>query len=131
MQEMRSYWGDASRLTGFMLAFWVLAGAISCGLHGFSGVELTGFSLVICLIPGWLALIVPAVYRAPAAALAAVVVGMVLRLAFCGVGIAVVSWLRPDLGPKPFVWWLVGFYLVSLGAETYLLVRRVKLQAAA
>lgn len=128
---MRSYWGDASRLTGIMLAFGVLAGAIACGLHGFSGVELAGWSLVVCLIPGWLALLVPAVYRAPTAALAAVVVGMMLRLAFCGAGLWVISRLRPDLGPRPFAWWLVVFYLVSLAAETYLLVRRVKLQSAA
>lgn len=128
---MRSYWGDVSRLTVVMLAFWVLAGAISCGLHGFSGVELTGYSLVVCLIPGWLAFIVPAVYRAPAAALAVVVAGMMLRLAFCGAGLWIVSRLRPDLGPQPFVWWLVVFYLASLGTETYVLVRRFKLQAAA
>lgn len=128
---MRSYWGDASRLTVIMLVFWGLAGAISCGLHGFSGIEMTGFALVVCLIPGWLALVVPAVYRAPAAALAAVVAGMTLRLAFCGAGVWVFSRLRPDLGPKPFVWWLVVFYLASLGTETYLLVRRFRLQAAA
>lgn len=127
---MRSFWGDASRLTAIMLAFWVLAGAISCGLHGFSGVELTGYALVVCLIPGWLAFIVPAVYRAPAAALAAVVVGMIVRLAFCGAGLWIVSRLRPDLGPRPFAWWLVVFYLASLTAETYLLVRRFRLLAA-
>lgn len=90
-----------------MLAFWVLAGAISCGLHGFSGVELTGYSLVVCLIPGWLAFIVPAVYRAPAAALAVVVAGMMLRLAFCGAGLWIVSRLHPISGLNRLSggWW--------------------------
>lgn len=128
---MRSFLSDASRLTVAMLVVWGLAGLVAWKLHGLSGFELTGYAFAACLLPGWLAFVVPAVYRAPAAPLAAIVVGMTLRMACCGAGLLLVSRLRPDLGPKPFVWWLIVFYLASLAVETYLLVRRFGLQKTA
>lgn len=95
---------------------------VAFGVAGFLGVEGFGYSVVFCVIPGWLTVFVGGLLRNRDLSAYVVLVGTALRMAFVFLGFLVVGGLRPDLGFREFTVWLVVSYLVALALETWVVL---------
>ena len=73
-----------------------------------------------CLVPGWVVVFLSTLDIFPND-LAAMLVQMSVRLATVGGAAVIVKKLKPDFGPADFTGWLIGFYLLALFVEVYLL----------
>ena len=104
---------------GGMLVCGCLEAAIAFGLVGIKGAEGVAYSVLLCLIPGWLTIYVSELLKLHDLAAYVVLVGTGFRMMFVLLGFFVVGMLRPDLGFQEFVVWLIANYLVSLGLETW------------
>jgi hypothetical protein len=99
-----------------LLPAWWLAGAD--GLEGLS------YAALLCLVPGVLVFCLSARYRVAEIEFMVVVLGgMFLRLVFVLGGMFAVQGLRPGLGFRAFVLWLLVFYMTALLVETLLVLR--------
>lgn len=105
-----------------MLVCGCLEAAIAFGLVGVKGAEGVAYSVLLCLVPGWLTIYASDLMRLRDLAAYIVLVGTGFRMLFVLVGLLVVGALRPDLGFREFVVWLVASYLVSLGLETWMVL---------
>lgn len=101
------------------LALWIPIGS----QFGSVGVEGLLAAAILCLAPGCVVLVIPVVWRQSRVVGLAALAGGVLRLVFVLAGLVVVVTLRPDVPPMLFGGCVVVFYLVSLGVETWLIVR--------
>lgn len=118
-----SLWRNGAKLTAVTaLAALVLAGP-AWALAGPLGLEGLLYAAVLCLTPGWLVFTFQSLYGA-ATPVAAVVVGMVGRLAIVMLGALAAKAARPELGVKSFALWLGAMYLVTLATETKLLLAK-------
>ena len=118
----------------FWLALSILAVALLlwmpiAGQFGAVGCEGLVAAAVLCLAPGCVVLVIPVVWRQSRVVGLVAVAGGVLRLVFVLAGLVAVVLLRPDMPPMVFGGCLVVFYLVSLGVETWLVVRSLRLEA--
>lgn len=112
----------------FWLGLSILVVALSLWLpissqFGAVGVEGLVVAAILCLAPGCVVLVIPVVWRQSRVVGLAALAGGVLRLVFVLAGLVAVVMLRPDIPPMVFGGCLVVFYLVSLGIETWLIVR--------
>jgi len=110
--------GRLAMLTTGMLVVGLILGAIALGVAGWLGVEGVAYSVGLCLVPGWLTLLLSELLRVRSLSPYVVLVGGALRMLFVLVGLLVVSTLRPDLGFRQFTVWLLVSYLVALAIET-------------
>jgi hypothetical protein len=104
----------------------VLEAAVAGSWVGRSGVEGVVYSILLCLVPGWLTILVGHRLRRPEYAGYTLLVGTAARVAFVLVGLLVLGAVRPDLGFRQFGVWLVIGYLVSLVLETWAVVALLK-----
>jgi hypothetical protein len=96
---------------------WFIAG--SEGLIGLSA------AAALCLVPGLIVFWFAAAYGAAGGQVPLVVLGgMVLRMIFVFLGLVIIQSANPRLGFREFVVWLLAFYAVLLGVETFLVVPR-------
>jgi uncharacterized membrane protein YwaF len=105
-------------LTAGMFILGLLLAAVAYGVAGLPGVEGLVYSLLLCLIPGLVTVIVSEYLKKSDLAAHVVLVGGGLRMVFVLAGMFAVSALRPDLGFRQFTVWLIICYLVALALET-------------
>lgn len=118
----------------FWLALSILAVALLLWMpiaSQFGGVGCEGLmaAAMLCLAPGCVVLVIPVVWRQSRMVGLVALAGGVLRLVFVLAGLLVVMMLRPDVPPMVFGGCLVLFYLVSLGVETWFVVRSLRSEA--
>jgi len=118
----------------FWLAATILAVSLSLGFpiasrFGEAGVAGLVAAAFICLAPGCVVLLIPALMQqSRLVGLTAMVAG-VLRMMAVLAGLVAVVVLRPDIPPMVFGGCLVVLYLVSLGVETWFIVRSLRVSA--
>lgn len=105
-----------------LLGVGCLEAVIAWFLVGLPGVEGVGYSVLLCLVPGWLTIFVANRLRSSPVAAFAVLLGAGLRMIFVLTGLFAVRLLRPELGLAEFAIWLVVAYSAALGLETWIVV---------
>lgn len=128
---MKTLGGRLVTLTVGMLAVGLALGVIAFGIAGWLGVEGLVYSIVLCLIPGWLTLLFSEFLKTRGLSPYVILVGGALRMLFVLLGLLVVSSFRPDLGFRQFTVWLLASYLVALAIETAVILAPAKSDAAA
>lgn len=118
---------DVFRL-GVNLTFAIAAGWVICFwparmLNGSAGVWWMSMAAICCLIPGWIVVFLASLAIFPND-LSAMLVQMTVRLVVVGGAAIIVKRRYPELGPGDFTGWLVGFYMLALFVEVYLLGNR-------
>lgn len=105
-----------------MLVVGCVEAAIAFGLAGLKGVEGVGYSVLLCLVPGWLTIYASDLLRRSNLTSYAVLIGTGLRVVFVLLGMFVINALRSDLGFREFTVWLISGYLVALALETWMVL---------
>ena len=118
--------GGRTVLIGVAAALWVLAAGPAYLIGAGSGIEGLTYAVIVCLIPGYLALEVAERSLRADRAMMGMLVGMGVRMAFVLIAVLVCQQVRPDLQLKEFHIWLVVAYMVMLAAETGLLLSKRK-----
>lgn len=108
--------------TAGMLTVGCVEAAVAYGWVGATGVEGVLYSVLLCLIPGWLTIYASDLMRHRDLAAYAVLIGTGLRIVFVLLGLFIVSNVRPDLGFRQFTVWLISGYLVALALETWMVL---------
>lgn len=113
--------GRCGQLALAILAAWLLALVPACRLFGVDGFVASGFSAIVCFVPGCLVFFL--ISGAPPAAgqIRAVLLGTSLRLLFA-LGGAFVLHQALEVAPRNYLVWLGLFYFVALAIETYLVL---------
>lgn len=121
--------------TLFLQQFWLVLSIVAVTLlllfpvssrFGTAGVEGLLAAAAICLAPGCIVLLIPALMpRSSVVGVAALAAGL-LRMLFVLAGLLAVMTLRPDIPPMLFGACVVVLYLVSLCIETWLVVRSLR-----
>jgi len=122
--------GNVLKLTLCSLVFWGLAAYPAYLLAGCSGVFGSAAAMTLCALPAAFTLILHEIAsrRGAGGALAGMLGGMFVRVSFVlGFGTLLVRKFA-SFDPKSFLIWLMIFYLVTLAAEVYILVRGIKLR---
>jgi len=101
-----------------MLVIGLLLAPIAYGTVGLAAIEGLGYSLLLCLIPGLLTLLLSELLRETSFSPYVVLAGGGLRMVFVLLGLLAVNSLRPDLGFREFTIWLLVCYLAALAVET-------------
>jgi hypothetical protein len=105
-----------------MLACGGLEALVAFQWVGVRGIEGVAYSILLCLIPGWLTIYASALTRNKDMAVYAVLAGTGLRMTFVLIGLLIVGAIRPELGFREFTVWLIPSYMVSLVMETSMLL---------
>lgn len=110
---------------GWVVCFWPAR-----LLNGEDGVWWMSIAAICCLVPGWIVVFLSTLDIFPSD-LGAMLVQMSVRLAVVGGAAVVVKRLHPEFGPGDFAGWLVGFYLLALFVEVWLLRRQTSVAQSA
>lgn len=105
-----------------LLVLGCLEVAIAAAWVGFPGVVGVAYSVLLCLVPGWLTIAVAYRVQNPEAAAYVALMGSGFRLVFVLAGILVVRTMRSGLGLYDFEIWLIVGYQVALLLETWIVV---------
>lgn len=105
-----------------MLCCGCLEAAVAYLWVGATGIEGVLYSILLCLIPGWLTIYSSALLKQTQLAVYTVLVGTGLRMTFVLLGLLGIGAIRPDLGFREFVVWLIPSYLAALAIETSVLI---------
>ncbi len=105
-----------------MMVFGGVAAAVAFGLVGLRAVEGVSYSVLLCLVPGWLTIYSGVLLKRTELSAYIVLVGTGLRVVFVLLGLFVVGALRQDLGFREFTVWLIVSYLVALALETWIVL---------
>jgi hypothetical protein len=106
-----------------MLLAGVIEAPVAICWGGFGGFEGVWYSDVLCLLPGCITILIVSATQRTGLAAYTVLVGIGLRVIFVVAGLLVFKSVRPDLGFREFVVWLLVNYLVALALETWVVVR--------
>ena len=109
--------------TAGMLIVGCLEAAVAAGWVGSKGAEGVLYSIVLCLVPGWLTIYAADLLKHHELSAYVVLVGTGLRVIFVILGMIAVGVLRPDLGLREFTIWLIIAYMQALGLETWLVLK--------
>ena len=110
--------GRLIALAAGMMAAGLILAAIAYWLAGPVAVEGVGYSLVLCLVPGVLTILLAELFKKSDMVGFAVLAGGAFRLVFVLLGLFGVTALRPDFGFRQFTVWLLANYMVALALET-------------
>jgi len=106
---------------GVVLAWFLIAWPAHL-LAGNWGLVGSSVSAILCVVPGWITLIVSGHRNGPTAAVFVALRGMVLRLVFV-LGVGMGLYLGIDgFTPRSLLVWLVVFYCITLALETALVI---------
>ncbi len=106
------------QLTAILAATLVLLFAPAYALYGNSGIESAVWAIGLCLAVGWVILLVSQRLATAGKVLAALLVGMGLRMVLVLAAALAICYSRPDILESGFLWWLAVAYLVTLIIET-------------
>lgn len=125
--QSESLSGRLGRLTAVAAGLWLVFALPAYWLAGFDGLEGLAIAGLLCLVPGLLTLFLATLLPSgndSNAMLTTVLGGTGLRMLFVLVGTMVVNSVRPQLGFRGFIVWLLAFYLAMLLAETLMVLKR-------
>ncbi|HET6325604.1 MAG TPA: hypothetical protein VFG04_13075 [Planctomycetaceae bacterium] len=106
-------------------ALWLLLVAPAWFIGGREGLIGLSAAAVLCVVPGLIVFWFAAAYGAAGGQVPLVVLGgMILRMIFVFLGLLIIQSADPRLGFREFVVWLLAFYTVLLGVETFLVMPR-------
>jgi hypothetical protein len=105
-----------------MVVCGLLEAALAGGLFGSKAAEGAAYSIILCILPGWLTIFAVDRVKHPDMKAYAVLIGTGLRMAFVLAGYLAIGSLRSDLGFREFTIWLIPGYLVALALETWLVL---------
>ena len=126
--QSESRWHTVGARCGLLvvaaLVTWGLACVPAWWLGGRPALEGLTIAAVLCLLPGLLVfLCVSWVVSSGSQMPFVVLAGSGLRMLFVLAGMLAVQSLRPELGFREFVVWLLVFYLAMLAVETSLVLK--------
>lgn len=107
-------------VTGATLLVALLLLAPAWRLYRGTGIEAVVWAGLLCLVPGWLVVLVNHWAVSGKRDVLGALLGMGLRMAAALAGALLVTELWPELRRSGFLWWLSAFYLVTLVIETRL-----------
>jgi len=127
--QSRTSWQTIGSRCGLLVAVavatWLVAAAPAWWLGGRAALEGLTIAAVLCLLPGCLMFLFVSRMVTSDSQMAIVVLGGAgLRMLFVLAGMLAMQSLRPELGFREFVVWLLVFYLVMLAVETVLVLKR-------
>lgn len=123
-KQQRGVLKPAIYLTFAIAVGWVVCFWPARAMNGEQGVWWMSIAAICCLVPGWIVVFLSTLDIFPND-LGAMLVQMSVRMAVVGGAVVVVKKRHPDFGPADFAGWLVGFYLLALFVEVWLLRRQV------
>jgi hypothetical protein len=118
---MSGSFAQIRRLLLTAAGLWLVAAGPAWLLAGARGIEGLTYAVLLCAVPGVVAVQFAAGRTGGQQALAGMLMGMGLRMAVVLVAALVLQNLRPDLGLVEFYVWLVLAYFVMLAVETRML----------
>jgi hypothetical protein len=130
--QSESLSGRLGRLTAIAAGLWLVFALPAYWLADLDGLEGLSIAGLLCLVPGLLTLFLATLMPSgndSNAMLTTVLGGTGLRMLFVLVGTMVVNSVRPQLGFRGFVVWLLAFYLAMLLAETLKVLKRDDVKA--
>ena len=134
MKEIRTPIETAIARCGWLavagLVLWLLLAGPAYLLAGKNGLEGLSYAAILCLLPGGLVFFLASRYGVANTPVSVVLSATVVRLLFVLAGTLVVLAVRQDLRFREFVVWLLAFYMATLVAETWLVLRRPSEQPA-
>lgn len=111
---------------GAMAVAWVVVAAIAQAVGGPAGFGAASLAAGICLASGIAAFGLSGLVRGPSLALAAVVLGMLVRMGVpLGLG-GILHWQSAALAEAGLLWYVAAFYVVTLVVDTSLSVARIR-----
>jgi hypothetical protein len=114
------------RLASFT-ALMVVLGALAAWVGWLAadalGAEGAAWAVGLCLLPGWIVLMLESRMQSPKQFLMLVLIGTGVRLAVAAGGAVAILKLRPEMPRQPFLLSLLVLYLASLMWETKTLAR--------
>ena len=118
-----------SRALLLLLAFavlWLLIAPLAWFLDGSLGLLASGLAVAVCLLAGWLALMVTTLLAPPQSPVAHVGVGMAVRMSL-PLAVCLLIVRRPGgLNDAGFAWYLIIAFLLGLLLETAMSVGQLK-----
>ncbi|MBT6156107.1 MAG: hypothetical protein HOL01_23880 [Planctomycetaceae bacterium] len=118
--------GRLGRLTAIAAGLWLVFALPAYWLAGFNGLEGLSIAGLLCLVPGLLTMFLASLMPSDNNSnlmMTTVLGGTGLRMLFVLVGTMVVNSVRPQLGFRGFIVWLLAFYLAMLLAETLMVLK--------
>ena len=89
-------------------------------MNGEAGVWWMSIAAICCLVPGWIVVFLGTLDIFPSD-LGAMLVQTSVRLAIVGGVAVIIRKQKPELGVADFFGWLIGFYLLALAVEVWML----------
>lgn len=122
-KQQQGVFKPAVNLTFAIAIGWVVCFWPARVMNGEAGVWWMSIAAICCLVPGWIVVFLGTL-DIFSNDLSTMLVQTSVRLAVVG-GVAVlVKKQRPDLGVADFFGWLIGFYLLALAIEVWMLRQR-------
>lgn len=119
-QQQNNVLKPAINLTFAIAIGWAICFWPARAMNGTDGVWWMSIAAICCLIPGWVVVFLGTLDIFPND-LGAMLVQTSVRLAIVGGVAVVVKKQRPELGVADFFGWLIGFYLLALAVEVWML----------
>lgn len=117
-------------MTAIMLGLIMITAPIAWMLQGRMGLAAAGLAAAICLIAGITGMLVGEALRSSNLIITQSLVPMLIRMGIALGVCMVISLRRGPLFQAGFVYYLLLFYLISLGPDTALLVRGLRASEA-
>ena len=119
-QNRTSVLTPALTLTAAVAAGWAVCFWPARSMNAESGVFWMSIAAICCLVPGWIVVFLSGLAIFPTD-LSAMLGQTMVRL-FSVAGVAIVTKkLKPEVGFEDFYGWLVGFYLLTMAVEVWML----------
>lgn len=118
-----------ARAVLLLLAFallWLLVAPLAWMLDGSLGLLASALATLICLVAGWLALVVTSLLAPPQNPMAHVGIGMALRMSLPLIACLAVVQRSEALESAGFAWYLIVAFLLGLLLETVMAVGQIK-----
>jgi hypothetical protein len=119
---------SGSWLTAAVAGLWLLSAFPAWSLAGLTGVRGLSCAALLCLVPGWLVILLGGSYRVASTPTFMILAATLLRMFFVLVGALIVRFSFPGLRFQEFALWLILFYLLTLFVETIQAVKQISLQ---
>ena len=122
-QQKESVLKPAVILTVVFVFGWVLCFWPARAFNGADGVYWMSIAAICCLVPGWIVVFLSGLAIFPNDLSVMLVQTMVRLFSVAGVAVLIRK-SKPELGIQEFFGWLLGFYLLALIVEVWMLRRR-------
>lgn len=122
MKRNLSFSGPAITLTLAIVLGWVVCFWPARILNPETGVLWMSIAAICCLVPGWIVVFLTGLAIFPNE-LSALMIQTMVRMGSVAGAAVIVRKLRPEIGVADFYGWLIGFYLLAMTVEVWMLRR--------